>query len=394
LKGINIDTAAPPLVAQALYLAVAKVSEGEDYLENSRIFEKASTKMKENAGTNKPNFGSVFQAISDAHLSGLESDLEIFLRTGGKESSILKAIRQGDLDFAVASLKDDLSLLNQEVSHGYGALHYAACYNRAAIIKLLVSYGISANQFSGARKESTPLALAARNGNVDCVRALLHCGAKVEPPFTGLGRVPIREAIIFSDDTEGYIATVRALLNAGASIDHGGYGTTPIHNAVHSPKIIEILIRHAPDSVDCLDMSRGTPLHHAVRRRCKATVEVLLALGANVNAPDENGFTPLHLACRTYDTKKMPYHSPELEDIIQSQAVGTQEDMLDIRRILREAGADIDAVLFGGMYGASLTPDSFLYDLQTDITEQSIPCSDLKTCSDSLQPGFCFGEPP
>ena len=47
------------------------------------------------------------------------------------------------------------------------------------------------------------------------------------------------------------------------------------------------------------DMGGVTPLHRAVRTRCAAAVEALLAHGADVGRENKNGSTPMLLATQT-----------------------------------------------------------------------------------------------
>ena len=343
----------------------------------SRMVTGAAAKMKEHAQTNKPDFAAVNKAIKQEAHHGLQSDLERLLSKGILESPVLRHIRLGDLKAAQQCLENDPSIVRMSIAARWGCLHYAAHYDRVAIINQLIWHGLDIDEPAGINLDSTPLAVAARRGNLNSVKTLLQLGAAVDPPFTGMYRVPLREAIMFSDDSKKYVDTVSTLLEAGANTDHGGYGTTPLHNATHLPETMRLLIKHAPEAVKYKDFVKATPLHHAVRRRSKKVVLILLSSGADVNAEDENGFTPLHVACRMFAKGPLPFHSPELEKEIESFAVGTLADGRDVIAILREAGADIDASLFQGILGPRLTPDSFLYDIEYDITEITVPFSEF-----------------
>ena len=57
----------------------------------------------------------------------------------------------------------------------------------------------------------------------------------------------------------------------------------------------EVLLKNGAD-VNAKNKDGDTPLHHAARNSNYNTVEVLLKNGADVNAKNKNGDTPLHWA--------------------------------------------------------------------------------------------------
>jgi len=59
--------------------------------------------------------------------------------------------------------------------------------------------------------------------------------------------------------------------------------------------VAEVLLAKGAD-VDAKDGSGQTPLHVASSLETKRVPELLIAKGANVNARDNRGNTPLHLA--------------------------------------------------------------------------------------------------
>jgi hypothetical protein len=79
-------------------------------------------------------------------------------------------------------------------------------------------------------------------------------------------------------------------------------------------------------SVDPVDANGSQPLHRAIRNRGVEAVEVLLAAGADANAPNKKGSTPLQLA--TWTTGKSGSGTPV--------AKAAQEQILEL---LRAAGA-------------------------------------------------------
>jgi hypothetical protein len=108
----------------------------------------------------------------------------------------------------------------------------------------------------------------------------------------------------------GYRVNIaKALLNAGAnpnSSDNHRKGT-PLHYACDGSvgsegwnpelqvKMIELLLK-AGAQINAQDKNGATPLHRAVRTRCAKAVQILLKRGADPKIKNKSGSTPFHLA--------------------------------------------------------------------------------------------------
>jgi len=104
-------------------------------------------------------------------------------------------------------------------------------------------------------------------------------------------------------------AITRALLRAGADPNaaHNRRRSRPLHytadgspgsptyNPRHQAETIRHLLKAGADR-NAPDKNGATPLHRAVRTRSAAAVEVLLSAGANHQARNLPGATPFHLA--------------------------------------------------------------------------------------------------
>jgi len=161
----------------------------------------------------------------------------------------------------------------------------------------------------------TPLFYSIRNGNLDIMRLLL--ANKADPNATNTyGETPIRLAINSSFNTEDVsIKAIELLLQYKADLNlksesvMSGVPGTPLHMAVlYSTKMADFLILHGAD-VNAINVRGDTPMHLAVwenqrmnsvvgPRSTKDAVELLLNHGAKINAQNNNGDTPLHIAVR------------------------------------------------------------------------------------------------
>lgn len=68
-----------------------------------------------------------------------------------------------------------------------------------------------------------------------------------------------------------------------------------------SPYSLAYFLQHSTLAVSTRDKSLSTPLHWACISHAHQAVRYLLAWGAEVNAVDMAGYTPLHLALRDFE---------------------------------------------------------------------------------------------
>ncbi len=118
---------------------------------------------------------------------------------------------------------------------------------------------------------------------------------------------------------ERNIEAVKQHLAAGADVDvKGGWaGGTPLHYAVGEGRneIAKLLIAKGAN-VNAKDGNGSTPLHYA---NTKEIAEPLIAEGANVNAKNKDGKTPLDLAIQVRNT--------ELADLLRKHGGKTGEEL-------------------------------------------------------------------
>jgi ankyrin repeat and protein kinase domain-containing protein 1 len=99
----------------------------------------------------------------------------------------------------------------------------------------------------------------------------------------------------------GFADIVDELLAHGASADaQDSNGVTPVHVALaqEHDRIALALIKHARTAINSATAQGVTPLHLTAYDDNERLTELLLKLGAVVDAQDEDGDTPLHLAAQ------------------------------------------------------------------------------------------------
>lgn len=154
----------------------------------------------------------------------------------------------------------------QRDAMGRTALHRAVDARDPAQVKQLISSGenvnggVRSNEQSSPDWGETPLHYAARDGSIDIARVLIQAGADVNA----------------RDDR----------------------GVTPLHRAVESPQMLELLC-DAGAKMNAVDSTGRTPLHWAARAQSAGAIETLVARRADPNLRDRDGRTALFDAAET-----------------------------------------------------------------------------------------------
>lgn len=221
---------------------------------------------------------------------------------------------------------------------GFTVLHFAAMKPDAEVVEFLLEKGSSINTAN--EKGTTPLNLALRTADEEVINVFLRHGVDINT-VTQNGLTPLQYAIKHNKesmvhillkngaDTKVLDKSGRSILNFALSYDVSSliiwedlvkYGAnineldeftreskeSLLHLAINhwSPRmldIIEFLIKHGAN-VDAADANGATPIFYAIKRNhfvrtVSKSAVLLLEAGANVNAKNQRGKTPLHLAC-------------------------------------------------------------------------------------------------
>ncbi|MDR2136793.1 MAG: ankyrin repeat domain-containing protein [Synergistaceae bacterium] len=192
--------------------------------------------------------------------------------------------------------------------------------NALEIVNILLDAG--ANVDAKNWREETPLIRAARYArNPEIVRVLLRAGADVNAK-TRSGVTPLAQAAKYTENTE----IVKVLLEAGADVGaRDSIRTTPLMAGAHSPRaleVVKILLRAGAD-VNAKDKTGGTPLTYAMANTVIANVDVVLRVGldaiANADSKDKEKMMN-KLVTQWADTPRHPRNSEVMKALIRAGA--------------------------------------------------------------------------
>ncbi|KAL3319329.1 hypothetical protein Ciccas_002011 [Cichlidogyrus casuarinus] len=208
------------------------------------------------------------------------------------------------------SVADFINMRDIDGRHS-SPLHFAAGYNRLAVVELLLQLG--ADVHAKDKGGLVPLHNASSYGHTKVAELLLLSGANVNE--TDLWRyTPLHEAAI-----KGKFEICRLLLKFGADrTKKNRDGLMPINLIKEVDQDLKDLFRGdealleaakkgnlnkvrrllTPDNINCRDVfgRNSTPLHLASGYNNLEIVEFLLQNGADANAQDKGGLIPLHNA--------------------------------------------------------------------------------------------------
>lgn len=268
-------------------------------------------------------------------------------------SELIEAINQDEVEkikaFFVSRSPDT------EIINGYTALVYSSLLGKLEAIKVLVALGarldvaspmsplgaaVSNDQLQAIRvlvklgaspdfgKDDgiTPLCQAVLSGKIDVIRVLVELGATVDRRCSdseesalalaaGKGDVEAIEILVLAGAQVNQFRPVTATKEGGSLVNMmqmfdernaakmKGIRSTPLYAAVSSnhPAVIVKLHELGASLESVLSGSRLTALHAAAVQGQRESLKTLILLGADLEAADEEGLSPLMHSIRSHD---------------------------------------------------------------------------------------------
>jgi ankyrin repeat protein len=198
---------------------------------------------------------------------------------------MIDAVKAGDADGLRAILESDPEAAGAREDGGDSPLMIALYHGRRDLAELILAHG---RQPDGAE--------AAALGDVERLRAALDAEPGLITRFTNDGWTLLHLAGFF-----GHVEAVRLLLERGSDANVfsiNAMRNTPLHAGLSGPMGIDgaRLLVEAGADVNARQHGGFTPLHSAANRGVIEIIDLLLDRGADPNAAAEDGRRPIDFA--------------------------------------------------------------------------------------------------
>ncbi|OLN87909.1 putative ankyrin repeat protein-like protein 3 [Colletotrichum chlorophyti] len=280
--------------------------------------------------------------------------IELFLERGcdanmtaiSGRTIFIHAIQNGSLPH-MKLLQQHGADMNARDITGQPALHMALGQNRLDIVSFLLEHGADPNvtDLTG----TTMLISALHKKKYDLVKILLAKGA--DPNATGLMGKGILWSMLQNKEMDEAIKAdlVRAMLDRGADpnqVDNWGESIMSLVVTLGDTELLRTFLIHggSPNK----KIKDDTFLLYAIDRRRHEDVKLLLAHGADPNATDNKGRTPLLEALQTNDSALVQLILGSKVDVdkmgqIKPLALARLLENRDLAQMLIDKGAQVPA---------------------------------------------------
>ena len=264
----------------------------------------------------------IYEAVSKGNIEAVKQHIAVGTDV---DSALRGAVKYGQKEIAELLIANGADV-NAKGRDGRTPLHDAAYKGHKEIAELLIANDADVNAKDN--YTSTPLYAAAVLGRKEVAALLIAEGANVNAKRRSGGTpTPLDAAESVS---QSYSPQLKAALKETADLlrKHGGKtsdwlkAAESIHIAAKAGHI-EAVKKHLAEGADV--NGRGgvfegdTPLLHAVMNSRKEIVELLITNGADVNAKDADGFTPLDTAINSQHT--------EIADLLRKHGGKTGDEL-------------------------------------------------------------------
>ena len=385
--GVGLALAAIPVAFAAPAAAVAATAEGSTPLlmaahdgDAARVAEL----LQHGANVNAANrFGAT--PMSEAAMRGDTEVLRLLLKAGADpdsknvegQTALMEVARTGNVEAAQLLLQRGAKLDARELWGGQTALIWAAAQSQPEMVRFLVSKGAAVNARAVVRDWQrrvtaegrpknmnrggfTPLLYAAREGCVDCVKELIRGKADINLADPD-GMTPLNLTLM-----NGHWDVARVLIDANADANQWDiWGRSPLYNAadlntlpagahVELPgldkatglEIVKLLLAKGANpnlqlklrppyrqgvqdrGADPALITGATPLMRAAVAADLPVMRALIAAGALIDLPNEEGVTPFMAAVSAAGTRGKSK---------------TEDQAVQALALLHEAGANVNA---------------------------------------------------
>eukprot|EP00903_Cladosiphon_okamuranus_P018105 g16662.t1 len=202
------------------------------------------------------------------------------------------AVRRGYERLVNDLLRSGVDVNERHVVDGYAPLHFAAGFGFGGIVSALML--ADADKNARDNDGDTPLIVAVVTGRLAVVEILVAAGADLEMRNTADGWTAVHYAVAY-----GREEILSKLLSIGADKNaRDNEGNTPLLMAATKDRgvAVETLVAAGADLHLGFFSNGWTPLHSTAAWGNEKMVAKLLSLGADKNARDDEGNTPLMTA--------------------------------------------------------------------------------------------------